>query len=201
MIEHGDGPPNRWIRLATTTLTRSPWFEVRRDDAVRPDGSRGSYDHVVAPDSVTVLAIFEDGSVAVTRQWIYVHHEAQWRLPAGRVDITDADPESAARRELAEETGLSADHWSHLGTVHCADSFTNHRDHAFLASGLRTGEPELEPGETDLRVHRMPFTGVLNLVIKGRMPHAGSAFAVLMTQMRGLPSSACDKRSPFPADL
>lgn len=175
-----------WTALGSEVRFASQWFEVRRDDAVRPDGSRGVYDRVVAPPAVTVLAV-DRGQVAVTRQWIYTHREAQWRLPAGRIDDGDHTPEDAARRELAEETGVSAAQWACLGTINCADSLTNHRDHAFFATGLTNGgETSLEPGEADLEVHWLPVGNVIEMVLDGKLPHAGSTFAVLVAKVRGL---------------
>lgn len=176
-----------WTSLATQVLFASEWFEVRRDDALRPDGSRGFYDLVVAAPAVTVLALNELQQVAVTRQWIYLHREPQWRLPAGRVEAVDDVPEAAARRELAEETGVRAAGWLPLGTINCADSLTNHRDHAFLATGLTDdGERRLEPGETDLELHWLSVEQVVEMVLTGELPHAGSTFAVLVAKARGL---------------
>jgi 8-oxo-dGTP pyrophosphatase MutT (NUDIX family) len=175
-----------WARLSTRVMFSSKWLEVRRDQAVRPDGSNAEYDHVVVPGSVTVLAV--DGErVAVTRQWIYVHDGPQWRLPAGRIDASDPDPEAAARRELLEETGITADRMIHLGTINCGDSFTNFCEHAFVATGLRQRQAaQLEPGEADLELHWMPFDRVLELVMAGQVPHAGSSYAVLSARVRGI---------------
>jgi ADP-ribose pyrophosphatase len=172
--------------LTTKVEFTSGWFQVHRDEARRPDGSTGVYDHVVAPPAVTVLAVDARSRVAVTRQWIYTHRESQWRLPAGRIDDHDGGPEAAARRELAEETGFSATEWVPLGAVNCADSLTNHRDHAFLATGLADGERSLEPGEADLQVHMVPVDRVVEMVVAGELPHAGSSFAVLVARVRNL---------------
>ncbi len=174
-----------WACLSSQVEFESGWFTVRRDTARRPDGSTTRYDHVVAPEAVTVLAVDDAGRVAVTRQWIYVHRGPQWRLPAGRIDGDEGAP-AAARRELAEETGISATVWTELGTVHGADSLTNHRDHAFLATGLTLGQPDREAGEVDLEVHWLPFGKVVDLVLAGEMPHAGSSFAVLVAQVKRL---------------
>ena len=175
-----------WKCLSSTVLYESHWLQQRQDETVRPDGSRGLYDHVVVPGAVTVLAVRADRRVAVTRQWIYVHGCTQWRLPAGRIEQADPNPAVAARRELREETGIVADRLVPLGTVNCADSFTNHRDHAFLATGLHQGQPQLEPGEADLQLHWLRADEVLDLVLGGAMPHAGSSFAVLSAHARGL---------------
>lgn len=175
-----------WTTRSSAVLFSSQWLEVRRDQAVRPDGSDGQYDHVVVNGAVSVLALDDAGRVAVTRQWIYVHRSRQWRLPSGRIDAADADPEAAARRELVEETGLSAERLVPLGTINCADSFSNLREHAFLATGLSQGSARLDPGEADLEVHWLPFARVLELVLAGDLPHAGSSFAVLNAHVRGI---------------
>jgi 8-oxo-dGTP pyrophosphatase MutT (NUDIX family) len=176
-----------WKFLASEELFSSQWFTVRRDDALRPDGSQTCYDHVVAPPAVTVLAVDADGLVAVTRQWIYTHAGTQWRLPAGRMDDGDESPEVAGRRELAEETGIAADEWVSLGVVNGADSLSNHRDHAFVATGLRDlGETRLEPGESDLKLHWVPAARLVEMVLDGKLPHAGSTFAVLAAKVKGL---------------
>lgn len=164
----------------------SGWFDVHRDQARRPDGSRTAYDHVVAPPAVTVLAVDDQRHVAVTRQWIYTHGGPQWRLPAGRVDVADCDPAAAARRELVEETGVVAAEWTALGAINCADSLSNHRDHAFLAGDLTIGPHRREPGEADLEVHWVPADRLVEMVVAGELPHAGSTFAVLIAKVRGL---------------
>ncbi|GGN02948.1 ADP-ribose pyrophosphatase [Lentzea pudingi] len=173
-----------WQRLATNVVHRSQWFEVRADSVVRPDGGHGTYTHVVAPASVTVLAIQDDDHVVLTRQWIYTHGGTEWRLPGGAIDDGDADPVAAARRELEEETGLRAQRWERLGQIHGADSLSNHVDHIFLATGLTQGEPSLEPAEADLCVRTMPFCRALDLVRQGMLPHAGSSHALLVMALR-----------------
>ncbi|HEY0640657.1 MAG TPA: NUDIX domain-containing protein [Pseudonocardiaceae bacterium] len=122
--------------------------------------------------------------VPVTRQYVYTHDARLWRLPTGGMEPEDADPAAAARRELREQTALTAGCWRSLGTVHGADSATDHRDHAFLATDLTAGTPEPGPGEADLEVEWLPFARVLDLVTDGQLAHAASAFAVLTVALR-----------------
>jgi len=181
----GDGATDTaaspWPVRHSCTVFSTRWLEVRHDAVIRPDGEEDFYDHVVLPASVTVLALTDDGTVPVTRQWIYTHGERQWRLPAGGMDSGDDSAAAAARRELMEETGLTAGRWRLLGTVSGADSATNHCDHVFAATDLVHGDARLGPGEADLEVHWLPFGSLLDLVMSGQIRHAGSAFAVLAT--------------------
>jgi len=159
-----------WQLMESRVVHSAPSFEVRTDSVVGADGQLDRYSHVVAPGSVTVLAIDENDSVVLALKWIYTHGGSQWRLPGGVLKQTDAEPVAAARRELAV-TGLRASNWRELGTIHGADSVSNHVDHLFLATGL-TGNP-------CGRVHRMPFAEAVALVRTGRIPHAGSGYALL----------------------
>jgi ADP-ribose pyrophosphatase len=183
--EDGGGrAESAWRRLGSEVVHHNRWFDVRRDEVVRPNGGRGVYSHVVVPGSATVLAVDDTGQVVFTRQWIYTHGAVQWRLPGGGIEPHDADPVTAARRELAEETGLHAEHWEPLGRVHGADAVSNHVDWVFLAGGLTSHAQALEPGEADLRVVHVPFGEALELVRSGQVPHAGSAYALLTLALR-----------------
>lgn len=177
-------PEPAWQRLDSELVRRTPWFDVRTDSVIRPDGSPGEYHHIVVRGSVTVLALDDTDQVVITRQWVYTHEGTQWRLPGGGIDPGDADPLAAARRELTEETGLAAAHWESLGQVNGADSLTNHVDHVFLATDLASGQAELEPGEADLEICRLPFDQAVHLVTSGEVRHAGSAHALLVAALR-----------------
>ena len=170
-------PP--WRRVATSMVHSTPWFAVWQDDVMRPDGSAGVYGRVDSPGAVTVLPLEEDDTVVITRQWMYLHAETQWRLPGGAIDSTDVNPLAAAQRELAEETGLRARNWRPIGKINCADSLTNHVVHMFVATGLTQGEADLELGESDLEVVRLPLRRVISMAMSNDVPDAGSAHAIV----------------------
>ena len=179
-----DIPP--WQCRDSKIKHTTPWFDVRHDSVVRPDGCRDTYMHVVTPGSVTVLAMDDRGRVMLTRQWIYTHGSTQWRLPSGGIDQDDRDSLAAAHRELAEETGLIAANWKLLGQVHEADSLSNHVDSVFFATELTSANQRLRPGEDDLEIYWMSFDRILDLVLSGELCHAGSAYAVLQIAVQNI---------------
>lgn len=143
------GDVQRWKKLVTRTVySGGPGGSVHLavDDAVRPDGRTVEYPHVVTPDAVRILAVHR-GQVPQVRQHIYLHDVELTDLPGGMIDAHEA-PEDAARRELAEETGLQAT-WLHpLGAVATARSVTAMRVHLYLAHGCVVGAAAPDPGES-----------------------------------------------------
>jgi 8-oxo-dGDP phosphatase len=180
VADYGLNTMRPWRRLSTRLLRTTPWFSVSQDAVVRPDGTPGVYERIDSRGAVTVLAVYDDDHVAITRQWIYLHGNEQWRLPGGGIDQDDATPLDAAKRELAEETGLRAAKWTQMGRINCADSLTNHVAHLFRAQGLTQGPPNLGAGEADLCVLRLPLQKAVNLAMNDEVPDAGSAHALVM---------------------
>ena len=91
-------------------------LHVRVDDVRMPSGRRTVREVVEHPGSVIVLPVTVDDDVLFVRQYRYAVDERVIELPAGLLDEGE-DPENAARRELAEETGYDAGDLSLLGAA------------------------------------------------------------------------------------
>jgi 8-oxo-dGTP pyrophosphatase MutT (NUDIX family) len=87
-------------------------------------------------------------------------------------------PLAAAKRELKEETGLTAESWTELMRLHTSNSITDELGFVFLAEGLTAGEPEFEDTE-DLEIRRLPLREALALVETGDITDAMSVAALL----------------------
>jgi len=92
------------------------------------------------------------------------------------------DPLQSAKRELKEETGLSADHWRTLMHLHTSNSVTDERGIVYVATGLTEGETEFEESE-DLQLKKLPLKDAIALVIDGEITDAVSVAGLLRIAM------------------
>ncbi|MHB8506564.1 MAG: NUDIX domain-containing protein [Acidimicrobiales bacterium] len=123
-----------WVRHAREVVHTNPWYRVVRDEVTRPDGTPGEYYTVVNEPAVFVVALDDRDRVALVRLYRYTVGRWSLEVPAGRTD--GEDPLTAARRELAEEAGLAAGSWEHLGLLHPANGLLAEDNHVFLARDL-----------------------------------------------------------------
>ena len=172
---------NPWKTLSTSHIYQNPWFGVREDQVIRPDGQPGTYSVVSAARIATgILPLWPDGSITLVGQYRYAIQEYSWEIPEGGGKLED-DPESIARRELLEETGIQAQSWEYLGRIHTSNCFVDEVCHLFLARHLTPGTPQPDAVEV-LRVRREPFATVVDMALDGRITDAisiGGVFRLL----------------------
>ena len=145
---------------------------------LRPDGQPGIYGVVETPVATGVVALTDADEVVLVGQWRYALHGWSWEIIEGGSEPGEP-PLEAARRELREEGGLVAAHWSPLGgEVHLSNSFTDERAHVFLATEL--SEVEAEPDATEvLELRREPLPACLEMVDSGEITDAMTIIALL----------------------
>jgi len=168
----------RWQTLAAETVFRTPWIEVEKHDTIAPTGHRSPYGLIRFQNrAVGVLPLHEDGTVTLVGQMRYPFNAYSWEMPEGGVPFSET-PLEGARRELAEETGLVAEHWREVMDFDMSNSVSTEVATCFLAWGLRAGETA--PDETELfESLRIPFKDVLNAVISGAIRDSLTVVTVL----------------------
>jgi 8-oxo-dGTP pyrophosphatase MutT (NUDIX family) len=151
-------PIEPWQLLDSTYSFRDRWLSVRSDTVRLPGGKTLSPYHVVeVADWVNVVAISDAGNVILVEQYRHAVKRVLLEIPAGHVDPKE-DRETAARRELLEETGYGDGTWHTLGALHPVASRFANQVHSYLALGVRKiGEPQQEESE-NLHICEMPWT-------------------------------------------
>jgi ADP-ribose diphosphatase len=134
-------------------LYEGPGFSVERRDG---------RDVVVHAPVAAVLAIDRQDQLTLVRQQRVPVDADLLELPAGFVDAGES-PLDAARRELAEETGLRGGDWSEVVSFYTSAGFTDERVHLFLAVDLEAGEASPTEDE-ELEIVRVPLSAVAGLI-------------------------------------
>jgi len=155
----------------------TPRVRVHRDEVTRPDNVGDHYDWVEVPDQVRVAALVDDRLLLVDQYHYLVGRTLQ--LPGGNVDQGE-DPDHAARRELAEETGYGGGIWAEHGRFHPLPGLSPAATHLWSARALAAGDPARESAETDLTVIRLPLADAVQAVGDGRVGCAASAALILI---------------------
>lgn len=174
-----------WRVLTERAVYENPWISVVHHDVAHPDGSPGQYGVVRFKNlAVGVLAIDAEGMVPIVGQHRFPHNRYSWELPEGGGALSD-DPLTTARRELEEETGLTASSWAPLCAFDVSNSVTDERAVCFLAWDLSEGVAAPEPSEA-LTVMKISFADALEKVMSGEITDSLTIVMVQTAVIRAL---------------
>lgn len=178
-------PKHGWQTISSRTVYENPWMRVTEDQVVTPGGAQSVYGvtHHPAP-GCTILPIGADGSTWIVGQYRYAVGCYTWELPAGSIG-KDRDPLSGAKRELSEETGLTAAQWHPFLYLAPINPATDLVTHGFVAWDLTVGTPHPDEGE-ELALRQLPFAELLEMVLRGEITSAVSVAAVLQAHTLAL---------------
>jgi ADP-ribose pyrophosphatase len=137
-----------WItRSSKVIYSQPPWLIVEQREVELPDGRIiPDWPWVITPDYINVLAVTVERDFLVFRQVKYGLEGDSLAVIGGYIAAGE-DPLSAARRELAEETGYHAQEWFDLGTYRVDPNRGIAWGHLFLAIG---SHPFSKPVQDDL---------------------------------------------------
>jgi 8-oxo-dGTP pyrophosphatase MutT (NUDIX family) len=167
---------NPWRRLSRRVAYENPWIEVRHDDVVRPDGKPGIYGVVhFRHRAIGVVPIVGD-RILLVGQFRYALDRYSWEVPEGGGDL-DEEPEAAARRELAEETGYTGGEWRELCRADLSNSVTDEDAVMFVATGLVPGVATPE-GTEELATRWVDFDEAMAMIATGEIRDAMTILAL-----------------------
>jgi 8-oxo-dGTP pyrophosphatase MutT (NUDIX family) len=165
-------------QIATREVFANARLRIYEDEVEYPDGARSTYTVVERRDFVVVLAV-SDGGLWLVEQFRYPLGERFWELPQGTWTLgRDGSADELARAELAEETGLNAAQWQHVGRLVAGPGWSRQRFDVYLASGLSSGEPDREPSEADMRHAWFPMARVRAMIADGEIVDANTVAAL-----------------------
>ena len=160
-------------------------FAVEHTEVELPDGSR-DWREIVRHHGGAGVVVVRDGCICLVRQWRIALGRMSLEIPAGKIDPGE-DPAVCAARELAEETGLVADHLELVAISNGAPGFTDEHTVVFYAPDVRQGEATPDEGEL-VNVVWLPVSEVLAAVRAGLLEDAKTVIGVQFVAMLELPA-------------
>ena len=144
-----------------------------------PTGHAFTREIVRHPGAVSVVALHDDGTVVLERQFRAALGRELLEIPAGKLDIEGEDPAEAAARELAEEVGLAAVTWTRLADFYNSPGFTDEHSITYLAQGLSEVPTDKQGHEEEaMTIERVPIREVPQHCLAASLPSLRSAAAL-----------------------
>jgi ADP-ribose pyrophosphatase len=185
--------------VGSTTVFDGKIITVRVDDVRMSDGQVVQREVVAHPGAVAIVALDEDGKIVLVNQYRPAIATRLDELPAGLLDVDGESALDAAKRELAEETGLTAQDWNVLVDLHSSPGFSDEAVRIFLARGISAGSVgdfTAEHEEITMTAYREPLADAVRRVLTGGITNS-SAVAGILAAVHGRATGWRDLR---PAD-
>jgi ADP-ribose pyrophosphatase len=171
----------KWKILKSKLAFNHYWCKVRQDEVELPNGKIiDDYFVIIKPDVALILPITSNQEVVFVRQYRHGVQEILLELPAGTFDPSTESPETAAIRELKEETGYTATKVTKLATLYDNPVKDTNKLHLFIAENvIESGQQELDVTE-EIEVVLMPLTSIMAKITTGEICVSGSISAIFL---------------------
>jgi ADP-ribose pyrophosphatase len=168
--------------MAWDIVHRGRKIQVGVDRSIAANGQPIQRDVVIHPGAVAILPLIDAEHVCLLRNHRFIVDEVLWEIPAGTLEAGEA-VETAAVRELAEETGYQAKHWRKLLEFYPSPGILSERTHLFVASELTAGAMRPEADE-QLEPCIVAWTQALAWMRDGTIRDAKTLLALLWWQQQ-----------------
>jgi ADP-ribose pyrophosphatase len=128
------------------------------------------------------VPVFDDGTVAMVRQYRYAAEKFLLEIPAGTLNKGE-DPQIGAIRELEEEIGVKTGKVEKLTEFYVSPGFLTEKMHVYMATELVETKQQLEEDEI-LSIERHTFSQAFDLIRSGEIEDAKTIVGLIMAGAR-----------------
>lgn len=173
---------NPWTTLTSEQVYDSPWISVTKHDVLNPHGNPGTYSVVHFKNiAIGILPLDENYNTWIVGQYRYPINQYSWEIPEGGGQL-NVPPLDSAKRELLEETGITASKWTNIQEMHLSNSASDEFCVLYIAQNLSFGESEPEDVE-ELELRKLHFDELYQMVEKGEITDSLTVTIVLKAKL------------------
>lgn len=168
---------HKWKSLKKEKVFSSKWIIVFREKVLLPDQSIVDDFYTVSGNTlVSIVAVTPDQKIILIKQYRHGVNKILWDIPGGGAE-TGEPPLGAAKRELMEETGYRAQHWTLLGQFYPDPARSPTTKHIFFAS---KAIPVKESAEESIQVKLSTVKQIKTLLKQNEIEELTAALALQM---------------------
>lgn len=174
--------PNPWTTLSKEQVHESPWISITKHEVLNPNGTPGKYSTIHFKNlAIGVLPLDKDYNTWIVGQYRYPINKYTWEIPEGGGHL-DVAPLDSAKRELSEETGITAQKWTKIQEMHLSNSASDEFCILYVAQNLSLGESHPDDDE-ELEIKKVSFNELYRMVLDGEVTDSLSVAAVLKAKI------------------
>ena len=152
-------------------------IRVTLDKVLLENGDTSMREIVHHHGGACVMPVTDNEEIYMVRQFRYALGEEIWELPAGKLEAGE-DPFEAAKRELEEECGVTADEYTPLGCIYPTVGYDSEKIYLWMARGLHASRQHLDEDEF-LDVRKVPFDRALAMVLDNTIRDSKTVAGIL----------------------
>lgn len=173
---------NPWKTLQSEVKYDNNWIKVTEHQVINPSGGNGIYGEIHFKNlAIGILPLDEDYNTWLVGQYRFPLKAYSWEIPEGGGPLGE-DPLESARRELLEETGMSAKNWKEIQRMHLSNSVSDELSIIYIATDLIQGIAMPEETE-ELVVKKVSFDEAYQMVLNNEITDSMSVAAILKVKL------------------
>lgn len=174
----------KWQQVSSKVVHKNPYYFVREDEVITPTGEPGKFYVIDGRTPVFVVAITNEGKILLESIYRYPTQQDSLEIMAGGIDPGE-DPLTAAKRELQEETGFTADNWEKIGTLQSIAGIGAIMNHFYICSSLHKTDINAQAEEGITSVKAYSKQEVLDMIISGKLNCQGTIAGIMLAIVHG----------------
>lgn len=171
-----------WKVLSSKEIYTNNWISLTEHQVLNPSGGEGIYGEIHFKNlAIGVIPLDENYNTWLVGQYRFPLKAYSWEIIEGGGHL-QIHPLASAKRELQEESGITAHKFLEIQRMHLSNSVSDELAIIYIARDLKMGSAAPEETE-ELTLKKLPFEQAYQMVINGEITDSMSVAGILKTKI------------------